>query len=321
MYLRSANGDEGRRHEAVVVNQMLRVRAPAKLNLFLHVVGRRPDGMHELQTLFQLIDLCDELTFEVAANGDLRMTGDLAVDDNLVLRAARLLAVRTGTQLGAHIHLHKRIPVEAGLGGGSSDAAATLLALNRLWGTNLRVDALADLGLELGADVPLFVRGVTAFGEGVGERLTEVAVAPAYYLLVRPDCSVSTPAVFTDPSLTRNTPISTIARLLGGVAAPDPAWICGRHRNDLEPVVRRRYPAVDEAVRWASNYGPAKMSGSGSCVFALLDDSLAESLWAGLGDERYAAREIARDVVHDMPERWRAYLVRGITRSPALDSL
>ena len=297
----------------------LLVRAPAKLNLFLHVVGRRPDGMHELQTLFQLIDLYDELSFELAAASELSLSGDLASDENLVLRAARLLAERTGTRRGARVHLTKRIPVEAGLGGGSSDAAAALVALNRLWQTGLDEAALATLGLELGADVPLFVRGATAWGEGVGERLTEVSVAPASYLIVKPDCGVSTGAVFGDPSLTRNTPLSTIPRLLRLASTAEgasPFRICAENRNDLEAVVRRRYPAVDEAVSWASRYGPANMTGSGSCVFAPLEEARAASFEADEG-----TRELGRELVPDLPERWRAYLVRGIQISPVRDAL
>ena len=288
------------------MTKSLTVHAPAKLNLFLHVVGRRDDGMHELQTLFRLVNLYDELTFEVTAEA-LTLTGDMAADDNLVMRAARLLRERTGTAGGARIRLAKRIPVEAGLGGGSSDAAATLLALNVLWQTGLDTAALEALGLELGADVPLFVRGVNAFGEGGGERLTPVQLPPEDYLLVRPDCSVATGAIFSDPSLTRNTPLITISRLLRATAvgqSVDPV-----PRNDLELIVRRLYPAVDAAVVWASQYGPAKMTGSGSCVFVPLTATIAEAL-----------REEA-EWLSELPAGWQAYVVQGIGESPVLGTL
>lgn len=276
--------------------------APAKLNLFLHVVGRRSDGMHELQTLFRLVDLFDHLVIETGDSDGIRLTGDMADENNLVYRAAQLLAARTGCAAGARMTLTKHIPVEAGLGGGSSDAAATLLGLNTLWGTGLGTHELEVLGLELGADVPLFVRGLTAFGEGVGEQLTPVQLPPADYLLVRPDCSVSTAEVFHDPALTRNTPVRTIARLLQGAFDSAPAGpIPG---NNLEPVVRRLYPAVEAAVVWASQFGPAKMTGSGSCVYVPLSAAYAAKLRKAGGN------------VPGLPEGWQTYVVRGIDKSP-----
>ena len=284
----------------------LQLLAPAKLNLFLHVVGRRADGMHELQTLFRLVDLFDCLTFETVQGREIQLAGDMASTANLTLRAAQLLAARTGCTAGARITLTKHIPVEAGLGGGSSDAAATLLGLNAIWGTGLDSSQLEALGLELGADVPLFVRGASAFGEGVGERLTAVQLPMADYLLVRPDCSVSTETVFNDPSLTRNTPVSTIARLLRGTGESPSSGLVPR--NDLEPVVRRLYPPVEAAVVWASQYGPAKMTGSGSCVFVPLPAAMAAAL-------RNAGGSV------EMPEGWKAYLVRGLDESPIRKAL
>lgn len=269
--------------------ESIQVCAPAKLNLFLHVIGRRPDGMHELQTLFQLLDYGDDMTF-VHEGRDIVMEGDLATRDNLAWRAADLLRRHTGVRDGARIVTRKRIPLEAGLGGGSSDAAATLLVLNHLWGTGLQPSELAALGLSLGADVPVFVYGHSAFGEGLGEQLTPVTIPPAWYFVLRPACSVSTGVVFAAETLTRNTKPITIARLLGG------------GHNDCEPVVRSLYPDVDRAINWLSKFGPAKMTGSGSCVFVPVPD-----------------RETVD--VSTLPQGWSGFAARGINESPVLATL
>lgn len=266
--------------------------APAKLNLMLHVTGRRADGYHELQTVFQLVDFCDALQFEVDDSGSVqRLEGAAGVadDDDLVVRAARALqphAPRPGA--GVRIRLRKRIPQGGGLGGGSSDAATTLVVLNRLWGCGLNFDELAAIGLKMGADVPIFVHGSNAWAEGVGERLTPVELPPRWFLIVHPGVSVGTREVFQAPELTRNSPLTTIRAFLGSGG-----------RNDCEPVVRQRFPAVAEALDWLSRYAPARLTGTGSCIFAAFDRA-ADA-------ERVAAR---------VPDIWRGFVARGLDRSP-----
>ena len=216
--------------------------APGKLNLFLHIVGRRSDGYHLLQTAFQFIDLCDELSFWHRADGVIERVGEVAgvpAGADLALRAARVLAAQHGVRAGVGIELRKRLPVQGGVGGGSSDAATVLVALNRLWRLDLSVEALAALGLGLGADVPVFVRGQAAWAEGVGEQLTPADFPAPIYVLVQPDVTVPTAELFQATELTRDSPVITITGFptTGG-------------RNDFEPVVRRRYPAVAEALDW-----------------------------------------------------------------------
>ena len=252
------------------------VPAPAKLNLFLHVVGRRPDGYHLLQTVFRFIDLCDTLHFEARPDGRIERATDLPgvpPEQDLTVRAARALQQATGTRQGARISLEKRIPQGGGLGGGSSDAASTLVALNRLWGTGLSRRELMALALPLGADVPVFIFGQSAFAEGVGEVLAPLPLPPAAYLVAQPDASVPTAGIFTDPDLTRDTPSVTIADFLAwqdfGASSAMQAGQKLFGRNDLEPVVYRRYVEVSHAARWLSGRGiHARMSGSGACLFA-----------------------------------------------------
>ncbi len=235
--------------------------APAKINLFLHVVGRRDDGYHLLQTVFRLVDLHDNLRFRPAKDGEIRLLTDLPGVDpqsNLVIRAALALRAATGCHLGTTIEIDKHIPMGGGLGGGSSDAATTLIALNALWELGLARAALMRIGLSLGADVPVFVMGRNAFAEGIGEALVPLDLGPAWYLILTPDVMVSTGPIFSDPTLTRDTERTTI-----------PAFFAGEKlANDLEPVVRRRYPQVARYLDWLSTHGSARMSGSGSSVFA-----------------------------------------------------
>ena len=253
------------------------IPAPAKLNLFLHVVGRRADGYHLLQSVFRFIDLCDTLHIESRSDGLITRAGGLpgvAVDDDLVVRAARALQAATGTCQGAHIALEKRIPAGGGLGGGSSDAASVLIALNRLWNTGLDRESLMRLALPLGADVPVFVFGQAAFAEGVGEILSPVDVPERAYLLVRPDVDVPTPKIFGYAGLTRDTKVCTIADFLD-------AKTSAFGKNDLEPAARAMYPEVDAAAQWLQSQGLlARMTGSGSCFFAefknLSDAALSE---------------------------------------------
>jgi 4-diphosphocytidyl-2-C-methyl-D-erythritol kinase len=271
--------------------------APGKLNLFLHIVGRRADGYHLLQTAFQFIDLCDEIRFEARPAGVVERLGGLpgvAPDDDLTVRAARrLLGLRSGIDAGVAIELRKRLPLQGGVGGGSSDAATVLVALNELWGLGLDTDQLAGIGLELGADVPVFIRGQAAWGQGVGERLIPVDFPEPVYLLVRPDAAAATAEVFKDPELTRDSAVITIRGFLttGG-------------RNDCEPVVRKRFPVVAEALDWLGRYAPARLTGTGSCVFAAMPDEAS-----------------ARAALGQLPGRWSGWVVRGMNRSPLLDRL
>lgn len=239
--------------------QMLTLPAPAKLNLMLHITGRRADGYHELQTLFQFLDYGDELSFRLREDGQIRLLTELPGvdhDSNLIVRAARMLQRESGCTLGADIQLTKRLPMGGGIGGGSSDAATTLLGLDHLWNTRLGEDRLAELGLNLGADVPVFVRGRAAFAEGVGERLQPVDLAEPWFLVITPQVSVSTAEIFADPELTRNTPAITVRSLLAG----------GGH-NDCQPVVEKRYPEVRNALSLLNKFVQARMTGTGACVF------------------------------------------------------
>lgn len=241
------------------------IPAPAKINLFLHVVGRRADGYHLLQTVFRFIDLQDTLHIEVRRDGQITRAYDLpgvSDNDDLCVRAARALQAATGCTQGAHIDLVKRIPAGGGLGGGSSDAASVMMALNRAWNTGLSREALMALALPLGADVPVFIFGQSAFAEGVGEKLTAVTLPERAYVIAQPDASVPTMSVFSDPDLTRDSPMIIIADFL---ARPTSDF----GRNDLEPVVCKRFEPVSNALRALKQMGvAARMSGSGACLFA-----------------------------------------------------
>jgi 4-diphosphocytidyl-2-C-methyl-D-erythritol kinase len=265
--------------------------APAKLNLMLHVLGRRADGYHLLQTVFQLIDLADTLTFAPRDDGAVRLAAPLPgvpEEADLTVRAARLLQAETGCAAGATIAVEKRIPLGGGLGGGSSDAATTLIALNELWGTGLARTELARLGLALGADVPFFLFGRNALGEGIGEVLTALVLPPAWYVVITPQVAVPTREIFNSAALTRNSKPLRIT-----------AFFAGLGRNDLEPVVRAKYPEVARAIDWLARRGTARMSGSGSSVFAVFEHE----------DE-------ARTVAAKVPGEWRAWAVRGLDRHP-----
>ena len=265
--------------------------APAKLNLFLHVVGRRPDGYHLLQSVFRFVDFGDSLAFSVREDGAVRRTNALAGLDperDLCVRAARLLQEASGCRLGVDITLEKRLPMGGGLGGGSSDAATTLLALNRLWRLNLGREALQQLGLKLGADVPVFIFGESAFAEGVGEILQPVALPPAWYVVLIPPVGVPTAEVFSSEELTRDTIPIKIA-----------AFSTGYGHNDLEPVVCRKYPQVAETLAWLKAFGDARMTGSGACVFA-----------------GFATEQEARAVFAQRPSKVEGFVARGLDQHP-----
>jgi len=265
--------------------------APGKLNLFLHITGRRADGYHELQTLFQFLTVCDWLYFDVSGPAGVRLAGQPAgvpADADLCVRAARLLQEVSGTDRGVTIYNDKCLPVGGGLGGGSSDAATTLLVLNRLWKSGLDINELAELGLRLGADVPVFIHGHSAWAEGVGEVLTPASPPEIWYLVLVPPVSVSTAGIFSDPDLTRDTPRTKI-----------PDLISGGGRNDCEAVVRRRYPEVAAALDWLDRFSPSRMTGTGACVFA-----------------GFPTEADAQAVARQIPQTWTGFVARGVNRSP-----
>ena len=288
---------------------MIELPAPAKLNLFLHVVGRRADGYHELQTVFQFVDLADRVRIARRADGLLRRTvaiRGVAEADDLVIRAARLLRDEFGVDEGVDIAVEKRIPLGGGLGGGSSDAASTLVGLNRLWNLDLDAERMATLALKLGADVPVFVRGTASWAEGVGERLVPIVLERPWYVLVVPPVAVSTADVFGAPALTRNSPRFRISQLLPNREGnPDSQVriepLLAATRNDCEPVVRAMHPQVGEAIDWLSQYSRGRMTGTGATAFAPC-----------------ATREQALEVANAVPAPWRGLVARGVNRSPLL---
>lgn len=275
---------------------MLCLPAPAKLNLFLHITGRRADGYHLLQTVFQLLDYGDELRFEDNDTGSITLASNfpsVAMQDNLIYRAAMALKSHTLCPLGAHIELRKRLPAGGGLGGGSSDAATTLLGLNTLWQLRLDLEELAYIGLQLGADVPVFVRGHSAWGEGVGEILTPVDLPPTWFLVIFPNCTVNTGEIFCHEELTRDDLAITIRAFLeaGG-------------RNSCQSVVEKLYPAVLEARNWLEHFAPAQMTGTGSCIFA-----------------RFTSEVAARQILEKLPGKWEGFVAQGVNTSPAHTAL
>ena len=270
--------------------------APAKLNLFLHIVGRRADGYHLLQTVFQILDVGDSLTFEPLPDRTITRDYDIPgvpYEKDIIIRAAKLLQHTCGTSQGARIGLEKRLPIGGGLGGGSSTAATTLVALNQLWDCHLTLDELAHLGLQLGADVPVFVRGQSAWAEGVGEQLTPVSLPPAWYVVLAPRVSVSTAEVFSDPQLRRDCPAITIRAFLAGQA---------QLSNVCEPRVRGRYPEVAAALDALSVFSPARLTGTGACVFAA-----------------FATEEAAQQAWEQLRNHWSGFVARGVNTSPLLE--
>ena len=264
--------------------------SPAKLNLFLHITGRRADGYHSLQTVFQLLDYGDRLTFSVNHSGDINLHTAMeavAAEDNLIVRAAKLLQAATGCRQGCDIEIHKQIPMGAGLGGGSSNAATVLVGLNQMWQTGLSHDLLADMGAQLGADVPVFVRGHSAFAEGIGELLTAIDIPEQWYLVITPNVQVSTAEIFSNPQLTRDTSPIKI-RALSEV----------QYRNDCQAVVTELYPAVKKALEWISDYRNPLMTGTGASVFCSFDNQTE-----------------AQQALDLVPKQWNAFIARGDNRS------
>ena len=270
--------------------------APGKLNLFLHVLGKRPDGYHELQTAFRLIDRCDRVGIAGRTDGNITFEGPFG-EENLCVRAARLLKAESGSPKGCDLALEKNLPVGGGLGGGSSDAATVLLVLNKVWGLKLANSELREMGARLGADVPVFVYGRNALGEGIGERLTPIDLAPAWYLVLTPQVSVSTKETFKS-ALTRPTKRLKMSPFLSGQGA-----------NDLEPVVVARYPGVAASLGWLRKHRPqARMTGSGACVFAEFEtEAEARALHAAASQS-------------DVPGGTQGFVARGLERHPLFDS-
>lgn len=275
----------------------MRLPSPAKLNLFLHITGQREDGYHELQTVFQFIDLCDTLEFSLTQNNLINLTPEiegLATQDNLIYKAAELLSpFKKNKAFGVDILLEKMLPMGGGIGGGSSNAATTLLALNTLWECHLSLEQLAELGVSLGADIPVFIMGFSAFAEGIGERLHPIEPKTPYYLLLKPNCHVSTGQIFTDKYLTRDTP---------PIKIPHALKLDGH--NDCLDIVIKHNPEVNEAYLWLKNHGDAKLTGTGACLFLAFDH---------LDD--------AERVKRLTPKKWQSWVCRGTNTSPTHDLL
>lgn len=265
--------------------------APAKLNLMLHITGRREDGYHLLQTVFQFVDYSDELSFEVTQSGAIHQLTPIAgvdAQDDLIIRAARLLQQRSGCSQGAAISIEKRLPMGGGLGGGSSDAATTLVALNQLWGVGLPVDELAALGGELGADVPVFVHGNTAWAEGIGDILQSIELPQPWYLVVKPSLEIATAQLFSDQELKRDCSAITIAD-----------FIAGDRLNVFTAVVKKRYPAVADMMNLLEKFGDVRLTGTGACLFLSFE-------------RQQQATEAARQI----PQQWDYFIAQGLNRSP-----
>ena len=273
------------------MTEALTLNSPAKLNLMLHITGQREDGYHDLQTVFQFIGLYDELTFEFNDNGSIRRHGDnpnIPEQDDLIIKAARLLKKQSPTSFGVDITIKKRIPMGGGLGGGSSNAATTLMALNKLWGLGLSRGQLQKLGVQLGADVPIFIFGQSAWAEGVGDLLTPIILPENWFFVLHPQVFVSTGQIFSSKHLTRDSHPIKIR-----------AFLEGEGRNVCEPVACELYPEIQSAIDWLSRFSPARMTGTGACVFAAFDSA-----------------EKANTVQSQLPQNWTGYVVQGLNHNP-----
>ena len=269
--------------------------APAKLNLFLHINGQLANGYHELETLFVFLDYGDRLHFKIKKENDITLNSnfnEVKPTDNLIYRAAASLQKYCHCSAGVDITLEKRLPTGGGVGGGSSDAATTLIALNHLWQLNLSIETLATIGVELGADVPVFVRGFAAIAQGIGEQLTPVVLEEKWYLVVHPNVHISTGLIFTDPHLPRNTPKLNCD------------WQTTNHRNDCEALVKKRYPEVEKTLNWLLKYGPSRMTGTGACCFV-----------------SFETQHAALDALKSLPETWQGFVAKSASISPAHSEL
>ncbi|MCX2800716.1 4-(cytidine 5'-diphospho)-2-C-methyl-D-erythritol kinase [Microbulbifer thermotolerans] len=278
----------------------MQLPAPAKLNLFLRILGRRADGYHQLQTLFQLLDFGDVLEFERRNHKAVSVECDgldIPLQDNLIFRAAQLLQQATGCDKGAYIRLQKNLPQGGGIGGGSSDAATALLGLNHLWDCGLTLEQLATLGRQLGADVPVFVRGRTAWAEGIGEILTPATTETRHYLVLMPDCQVSTAAIFSDPRLTRDSPAIKLAHLREGDL--NSQWLERHSGNDCQALVETLYPQVREAREWLQQFAKVQLTGTGACVFGVFE-----------------SKQSATEVFAELPGKWSGFVASGVQVSP-----
>ncbi|RDH81437.1 MAG: 4-(cytidine 5'-diphospho)-2-C-methyl-D-erythritol kinase [endosymbiont of Galathealinum brachiosum] len=274
--------------------------APAKLNLFLQITGQRDDGYHNLQTVFQFLDVADRLRLVVRDDGKIMRKTDnegIKAEDDLVVKAAKALQIATGTDKGADIYLQKILPMGGGVGGGSSDAATTLMVLNHMWGTELNLEALAEIGLSLGADVPVFIHGHAAFAQGVGEKVEEISPEEAWYLVVHPEVHVSTSELFNNSQLTRDCPAIRICDLQIGTANEERVF--DELGNVFEPVVAEQYPEIAEVIQFLRKYSNARLTGTGACVFAT-----------------FGNKEAAQDVLAKLPDYWAAFVAKGLNRSP-----
>jgi len=270
--------------------------APAKLNLMLRITGQRSDGYHLLQTVFQFIELCDWIIFHPVDDGRVSLQKPIPgvpEADDLIIRAAKLLKAETGCEQGVRIEVEKNLPMGGGLGGGSSDAATTLVVLNALWGLQLSMEKLMELGLTLGADVPVFVYGYSSWAEGVGEKLERIDIPEQWFVVIKPNCHVDTKEVFLSKDLTRNSKSIRIAD-----------FIAGQHQNDCLGVVRERYQSVKDALVDLSEFSEARLTGTGACVFAQFD-----------------SEEAAVSAYRSLQKRWQVYLVRGVNESPLFSKL
>lgn len=275
----------------------LSIAAPAKINLFLHITGQRADGYHQLETVFQFLNLCDELHFGLTDDGVISIDtpiADVAVEDNLIYRAAQLLLpLRQNTEDGVRISIRKRIPMGGGLGGGSSNAASTLIALNQIWSLSLTRTELAELGLQLGADVPVFIHGKATFARGVGEIFSDARPAESWYLVINPGVHVSTAEVFNHPQLQRSSQ---------PLELPLQNW--QNYRNDCQPLVSSLYPQVAKALNWLVEYAPTRMTGTGACVFGCFDNQTA-----------------AENALAELPQEFSGFVAQGLNSSPAWQGL
>ena len=281
-------------------SQFYRFSSPAKLNLFLHVVGRRQDGYHELETLFQFIDYCDSLDIRVTKSNEIKLQTPIKGvenEDNLIFKAAIILQNKTKCQLGAEIKINKILPMGGGLGGGSSNAATVLMALNILWNCQLPINELAELGVSLGADVPIFIHGFSAFAQGIGEELTSQKPKEYWYLVSKPDCSISTAAIFTHQDLPRNTPRLTAAEIKVH------SYYENCH-NDCQILVIKNYPKVAKLLSWLLEYAPSRMTGTGACIFTQFN-SEAEALL----------------IQTKLPKEVESFIAKGMNKSPLLAEL